>query len=361
MVLEIIKTWYERNERRISVLAIFLGFITDSLTLRGVDQIIENVILVFYLCITGFSIIILQRIEKNIPIEEERGRIHFWTLILSQFALGGLFSAFFVFYFRSASLEVSFPFLLILLLGLVANEVFRKKNSNLVFQISIFFFALFSFSIFFVPTIFKSISVWTFFGSSVLVLLLFWGFLFLLSKTIKQKYEEKKKKIVISIVLIFTFFHLFYFLNLIPPLPLVMKDAGVYHFVYRTDNNNYVVTKEKEKFWDKLKFRNTVHVVGGSQLYVWSAVYSPVSLNTNIIHSWNKFDESKSRWVEMGHIEIKIVGGRESGYRMYSMYPAVSEGVWRVDIETETGQTMGRVKFNVENVDEMPELVEDIK
>lgn len=360
MVLEIIKTWYERNERKISVLAIFLGFITDSLTLRGSDQLIENLVLVSYLILTGLGIVILQKIERNLPVEAERGRIHFWTTFITQFALGGLYSAFFVFYFRSSSLEVSFPFLFIILFGLIANELFKKKSSNILFQISIFFFALFSFSLFLVPTVFKNISIWTFFGSSILTLVLFWLFLFILSKTIRQKYLENKKKIVVSVSSIFIFFHIFYFLNIIPPLPLVMKDVGIYHNIFKTDTGSYIVTKEKRSWFDKISIRETLHIKNGAPLFVWSAVYSPISLDTNIVHSWKKFDTVKNRWVSMGDIKIKIVGGRKSGYRMYSIYPNPTNGIWRVDVKTETGQIMGRIKFNVKE-GEGPELVEEIK
>ena len=361
MVLETIKTFYERNEKKVGIIALLCGFVVDSLTLRGVDQLIENLIIVFYLLLAGLGIIFLQRLEMKLPVEAERGRIHFWTFFFTQFALGGLFSAFFVFYFRSSSFEVSFPFLLLLLVGLVAGEVFKKKSTSLVFQCGIFFFAIFSFLIFLIPTVFRNISIWTFLLSSVLALALLWGFLYLLKKTIKERYREKKNKIALVSAVIFVFVQFFYFTGLIPPLPLVAKDIDVYHFVRRTDQGNYVLSSEKEGFWEKISLRDTMHVSGGSPVYVWSAIYSPISLNTTIVHVWQRFDSAKSRWIEMGKINIPIQGGREKGYRTYSYFPGPSEGIWRVDVESRSGQIMGRIKFNVKEGDRLPELVEEIK
>ena len=42
-----------------------------------------------------------------------------------------------------------------------------------------------------------------------------------------------------------------------------------------------------------------------------------------------------------------IAGGRDGGYRGYSL-TTVNSGNWRVNIETERGQLIGRVKFKVE-------------
>lgn len=361
MALEGIKTWYERNEQKISLFGIFLGFIVDSLTLRGVDRLPETVVLFVYLLITAVGIIVLQRLEEKMPVEQERGRTHFWTVFLMQFALGGLFSAFFIFYFRSAVFEISFPLLVILFGGLIFNELFKKKVSHLVFQSSVLFFALCSFSIFFVPTILKHISVWTFLLGLLFASLLFYVFMFVASKYIRRTFEAKRKKILLSASSILAAFILFYIGNIIPPLPLVMKDSGVYHSVTRTINGQYIVTKEKSRLFDWIDLRQTIHVSSPKPVYVWSAIYSPVKLNTTIIHSWKKFDGTKNRWVEVGDIPIQIVGGRNNGYRLYSVYPFVSEGAWSVDVKTATGQIMGRIKFDVKETPQFVELEEALK
>ena len=68
-----------------------------------------------------------------------------------QFALGGLWSAFLVFYTRGAVLAASWPFLLVLAAIFIGNELFKKYHSQLVFTAVLYFFALFSYAIVTVP------------------------------------------------------------------------------------------------------------------------------------------------------------------------------------------------------------------
>jgi len=46
-------------------------------------------------------------------------------------------------------------------------------------------------------------------------------------------------------------------------------------------------------------------------------------------------------------VKFPIVGGREGGYRAYSVKSQPASGRWRVDIETAEGQLIGRVPFSV--------------
>ncbi|MFM2357617.1 MAG: hypothetical protein RJA61_354 [Candidatus Parcubacteria bacterium] len=82
-------------------------------------------------------------------------------------------------------------------------------------------------------------------------------------------------------------------------------------------------------------------------MYVFSAVFAPTRLNTNIVHKWQYFDYTINRWATASTIEFPIVGGEDGGYRGYSTKSSLTEGDWRVNIETRQGQVIGRVKFRV--------------
>lgn len=349
MTLEIIRTWYERNEKKVAVLAIISGFLLDYFTLRTVDKLAENVILFIYLIVTAVGILVLNTLDRKAPVERKRGRIHFWTEVIMQFTIGGLFSAFFVFYFRSSSFEVSFPFLLILFFGLIGSEVFKNKYSNLVFQINVFFLVLFTFLLFFIPTFFKSIALWTFLLTDIISLIVFLIFLAALKKVNKDAFYLKRKKIYLVTSLIFFIINIFYFLNLIPPLPLLVKDSGIYHLVLKQSSGSYLLRSEKESFLQKINPKNIIHIVKGNPVYVYSAIYSPLELNTDMEHLWQKFDD-KNGWVSVASVRAPLIGGRADGFRMYSYYSGASEGLWRVDVRTSRGQVIGRIKFSVEEV-----------
>jgi hypothetical protein len=44
-----------------------------------------------------------------------------------------------------------------------------------------------------------------------------------------------------------------------------------------------------------------------------------------------------------------MTGGRETGYRLYTMKQRVQPGEWRVDVETEDGRLLGRMTFIAED------------
>ena len=69
-------------------------------------------------------------------------------------------------------------------------------------------------------------------------------------------------------------------------------------------------------------------------------------LQTTIYHhwKWRPFSEHAS-FVTTDRIPITISGGREKGYRMYTMKHRVQTGEWRVNVETEDGRILGRMTF----------------
>lgn len=161
---------------------------------------------------------------------------------------------------------------------------------------------------------------------------------------------------------IFFAFNGMYFANMIPPIPLALKDGGVYHLVERLASGDYRVRYEPAR-WHTL-FREesrTVHGTRGMPLFVYSAVFTPTRLNTAIIHRWSHYDETTGSWIERDKLGFPISGGRESGYRGYSVKYNTTPGFWRVDVTTERGAVLGRIKFRVIETEHQPWLAEAVK
>jgi hypothetical protein len=106
--------------------------------------------------------------------------------------------------------------------------------------------------------------------------------------------------------------------------------------------------------FDFFSSKDVFHRYEYEPVYVFTAVYSPIDLNTNVIHNWQWFDESKNRWVTSINIAVPIRGGRQDGYRIYSFKYNLSEGLWRVNVLTNNSRLIGRVKFEVDDVDYIP-------
>ncbi|MBU1519703.1 DUF2914 domain-containing protein [Patescibacteria group bacterium] len=343
-----IKNFFARHKKYVSPIALLLGFVVDNLTLTRIDLWFDNLILFFYLTLVALGIIFINLNNDDLPQGSLIKKASPWFVILMQYAFGGLFSGFFIFYSRSASLATSWFFILLLLGLMIGNEIFSKKYLQFKFQISLFFLAVFSFTIFYIPVVLGSLGVWVFLLSGIISLGIITTFLVLLSFFLPVLVRENKTILMWSIGSIYLALNIFYFTNIIPPIPLSLKDAGVYHFVERTDNGDYLARYEKKGWYELIKkYKNEITHIEGAPIYFYSAVFSPTNLNTKIIHSWQYFDTNKKNWVEMFRLRYNIVGGRDGGYRGYSFKESITTGRWRVDVTTERNQLLGRYNFLV--------------
>lgn len=347
------RTFFEKHERRISTLALASGFIFDFLTLTRIDRLYDNVVLFSYLCIVTLGIFIFNYIENKGTGKRIFRNIHAFLPAVVQFAFGGLFSGISIFYLRSATISVNIIFIIVLFGLLIGNESFREKYKKLTFQLSVFYFVLYSYLIFSLPVFLKSIGAWMFILSGLLSLIIISLILWWFKKYLRSSFERSKKSLYLSIGGTFVLMNLLYFLNVIPPIPLSLKDMDAYHLVYRVEDK-YVALKEDRLFnpFDTLK------IVEGSPVYVFSSVFSPTDLNVETFHNWQFFDEETDRWVSTDRIPIEIKGGRDEGYRGFTFKKNVFPGGWRVDIETKRGQLIGRETFKVQYVETVPKLIE---
>ena len=350
---------YKKHERYLFPLVFLAGFLFDTLTLRRIDLLFENIVLLFHVSIIGFAIFVLnlKRVEQS---AESTGLANKLSLVLPyvmQFSFGALFSAFFIFYSRSAELSSSWPFLMFLLAFLLGNEFLKERYKRLVFQIAIYFIVLFSYSIFVVPVVLGQMGVWVFMLSGLFSLFLIRMFVLFLSFFMREKIYSQKKVLFSVVLLIYLFFNIAYFLNIIPPIPLSVKEDGVYHSVIRNDSDGYTLTYEPTFLYFFTKeTKSEFHWQKGEPVYSYSSVFAPTKIDIEIYHRWSYFDEEKGDWVEANRIGYPISGGRDGGYRGYTVKTNVFPGQWRVDVITEREQIMGRTKFEIIEVSEAPKL-----
>jgi len=320
MPIKRIRKFLKKNERYLMPAALFVGFVFDNLTLTRIDQLYDNMVLFSYLVIAGVGITVLQFHRNEVFTGLLIARISPWLPLFIQFAFGGLFSGYFIFYSRSASLAASWFFVLVLLGLLVGNEFFRRHYTRLTFQVSIYYLAIFSFTIFFIPVIMGKLGAWVFILSGVVSLLAIWAFLYFFFRVIPEEVVKSARALVVSILGIYVSMNFLYFNNVIPPIPLSMKDIGVYHLVEKTDLGNYRVIFEKRKWSDVYGwFKNVLHTERGSPVYVYSAVFAPTDIETDIVYRWKYYDTPKGEWIVASNILTSVVGGRDEGYRSFSM------------------------------------------
>lgn len=343
-----LKSFFARNERRFTVLAFIAGFVADNLTLRRVDLWIENIIFIIYFFVSAGAIFLFNAYESGRLANTFIRRHIRWVPLVMQFAFGALFSGFFVFYSRSGSFAASWPFLIFLLGLLIGNELFRKRYARTVFQLSIFFIIVFSYAIFIVPVVLGKMNAYTFLLSGFLAAAAFGFVLTGLSKVSPERYRLSRRAIFQSAAVIYLVFNVFYFANIIPPIPLALKDIGVYHLVQK-NQDSYLVKYEPVHWYEVFKKVQPIyHRFQNEPVYVFSAVFAPTKLTVPIWHRWSYYDEAQKQWIESSRIRFTISGGRDGGYRGYSLKSNVAPGKWRVDVITERDQIIGRLTFEIQ-------------
>ncbi len=352
-----IRDWYGRHERPISSLSLILGFVFDAVALKRVDQFWENIWVLGHLVLVALCMILIHKVRSESGDEANPHKAHFWLVNVLQFVFGGLLSVFLVFYFRSSDIATSWPFLFILALAFMANERLKRRFVRVTFQVSLLFLSVFLSSIFMVPIVIHDIGPGPFILSGVVSLFAMYGFLAALAKVNKSKFEESKRGIIVSIGCIFIGMNLLYFTNIIPPIPLSLKDSGIYHLIEKYGENDYKARYEEVGWRKYVTLHEDFHAASGDDtVYAYSAVFSPASLNTTVVHEWQYFDDKNNAWIDFSSVRLSVLGGRDAGFRTFSNQVSLPAGKWRVNVLTESGQVIGRLRFTIVPVTTRPTL-----
>jgi hypothetical protein len=137
-----------------------------------------------------------------------------------------------------------------------------------------------------------------------------------------------------------------YFLNIIPPLPLSVKEAGVYYGISKV-NGEYTFNGTTKTWKDYFSIYETFYKKENKPVYVFTSIFSPTKFNQKIIHEWQYYDVVYKEWVTSSIVSLDTFGGRDDGYRTYSMKENIYNGKWRVNVLTSNKRVIGRVNFEV--------------
>jgi hypothetical protein len=265
-----------------------------------------------------------------------------------QFFFGGLSSAFVLYFFRSVSLSKTASFFIILVALLIANEFLKKRISNKYLQFSVYFFVNFTFLTFITPVFIKIINTYVFIFSGLASLAFTLSLIIVIYKISPSTRSELRiGKMVGFVFVIYTTINLFYFFNLIPPVPLAL-DTGIVAHDIKVENNHYVVTYETNQwyiFWRKHRLKFTTSP--GEAVYVFTSIFAPTDIKKSIFHRWKWHNNITNKWEIVDDIGYQITGGRNAGYRGYTLKENVKPGFWKVEVITEEELIIGVIDFEI--------------
>ena len=338
-----------RLQRYWLTVAFFLGFVVDNITLNRVDQVFDNVVLASYVVFAAASLYVLYAGAAGKVPEKYQEHIQKWAPLVVQFAFGGLLSGILIFYGRSGTLFASWPFILIILGVIIGNETLKKRAGRLVFNLTIFFIGLFSYIVLVVPVITGKMGALVFVLSGFIALIIAYWFVRLLMRVVPNFITKNIKMVVFSLGMSYFVLNFLYFTNIIPPIPLSLKDIGIYHSVTKLEDGQYQVTYEKGKWYHFFRDSDTTyHYEPGDQVFCFASVFAPTRLSTTIFHRWEFYDEKNEEWRTHDRLSYSIDGGRDGGFRGFTTIQNVRDGTWRCTVETERKQVLGRDTFTIE-------------
>jgi MFS family permease len=339
----------EHIKRHWLTIAFVGGFVTDFLLLNRVDDRIDNAILTAYAVLATLSLLAFYAAVAKRFGERASARVYQLASILMQYAFGGLFSGMLIFYGRSGDILASWPFLLLIIGAILGNELIKKRTEQLVFNILAYFIGIFSFMVLQVPIYTGMMGGWIFFGSSLLALILVYIVVQILALIIPNYLLLEMRRIVFAVLAMFAVLNTFYVLNIMPPIPLSIKEMTIAHSVVKfEDTGQYKITYEDHPWWDVVSWwRPTIHPQGGG-IACFASVFAPTKIKTDVYHRWEYKDPDTGEWAPLFRFSYAIVGSRDDGYRGYTSTQNYRTGLYRCTVETARGQVIGRQVFYVD-------------
>jgi len=338
-------------------LAFIAGFVTDLILLDRVDDLLDNVILFTYFFLATLSLLLFY-----FGVAERAGvRFSGWLVrympLLMQYAFGGLLSGMLIFYGRSGDWLVSAPFLLLLAGVIIANELLQKRSDRLIYNVAVYFIGVFSYVVLIVPVWWGDVGNGIFYLSGIIAVLITLGLLKLLKLIIPNFLTLQKRLLVFVVGSIYAGMNLFYFLNLIPPIPLSLLEIGIYQNISRDQvTGNYYLGWNQPVWYERLPFFTLTFNPSPNQgASCYARIFAPSKLSTEIIHRY-EFKNRDGVWEERFRLSYVVSGEAANGYRGYSQIRSVVDGKWRCSIENNRGQVLGRHVFIVDT-SRLPERV----
>lgn len=334
-------------QRFYPVTAFLAGFVWDALTIGRRVRILDLWSLGGYLLGAGLLVwwLAYREYSEKQPAEERAGLAGqisqlLWQApyLLLQFFYGGIFSALFIFYFKSAGHLGSW--LMAALLGalLIGNEFVGKRYGQR-FTLVWALFALNAILLlnFVLPHAIGSLNpAWFYVSTSCGILLthVFW-------RVSPGRFGRIAPAWVVAGVLMAA-----WRFDMIAPVPLVRQELAVGQ-QFEQARGEFAMQVEPAPFWQIWREQAVdIHVPEGGRLYGVSSVFAPLGVGAALEHRWERWDAGG--WHLMYRRPFDSTGGRERGFRGYSWVLNPAPGRWRFTVSTQDGRTIGIFTMTVQ-------------
>src|SRR3989344_4209532 len=261
--------FWQKYEHHLGVGALMLGFVFDLWAADRPDIVFNNILLLSYLFIAGSFIIFLNlrtRPSTRLGVNRPNDAEPLLLLLVLQFCFGGLASNLLILYGKSGTLTVDAFFLAFLAALVFGNEFLRNRYAQLRFNVGIYYMLLLAYSAIAVPIFLTyTIGAYVFLLSGILSLAWMAAFLSILFSVVFGKDRARLFGVSSLVLGIFLVFNALYFLNVIPPVPLSLKDIGIYHSLLARGDGGYAAIYEQAPWWQFWRDTSAIYTLGVGQ------------------------------------------------------------------------------------------------
>jgi hypothetical protein len=328
-----------------AVLAFSVGFLFDAITLDRIDAWLDLLTQFGYIAALTVVLLLQKRAEQGYFKPQGRWAVAWeFNADLLHFLFGGLLSAYVIFYTKSGVNARTFLFFAVVAGLLVYNELPKARRWGLALRLAVYAFCVGSFLIYFVPVVLGKMSDGVFVLSLALTALWTAGLGMILERGTPKK-EQQLRRLLAPAAVLLAVLGAFYFLRWVPPVPLSMKFAGIYHNVKR-EGNEFSLTYERRGWWDFMRHQDRpFYSRPGDRLYCFVRIFAPTRFSHAVRLHWLK--KQGESWESRDRIPLRIRGGRSEGWRGFGYKEHYEPGEWQVRVESADGRVLGQIEFRV--------------
>lgn len=341
--------FFKENETKLNIAFFVGGFIFDIFTLDEIDSLFAIGQQIVYLFVVGFLLyweLIFDNTSKN-PWPRIK-KVWEYKDFITHFFIGSLLSIYSIFFIKSSSPISSFVFLIFMLSILVLNELELVQKNKAGLKVGLYLICLFSFFSMIWPIIFGFVGPVPFYFAIVSTTFFIWVFYKIASKKVT---EAKIMRATFSYptIIVVLVFSLFYYMGWIPPVPLSVKEIGIYHNIQKVGSKYQLYyERPKWKFW--LRGDQNFIAKPNDRVFVFARIFSPARFSDKVILHW-QIHNPKKGWLTTDKISMQIYGGRKEGFRGYTYKANYQAGDWRILVETLDQREIGRINFTLATTD----------
>lgn len=350
-MLERVREFAHRHRKYEPLVFFVAGFTFDALLLHRIDDPLMLVHQAIYLSLSALLIAWDQLVEigaRGVPGWAEK--IWNYREGVLHFMLGTLLNVYTIFYFKSGTLLGSLTFLLILAALLFLNEARPTRLRKHLLRAALFALCLMSYANIVVSIAIGSIGALVFAAAVLASGAVLGGFAYWLSRYLgRARAWTDLGYPFVGVALLYSALYAF---KVLPPVPMSAKSIGIYRSVGK-ENDTYQLGFERStwRFWENGD--QTFRARAGDKIYCFAQIFSPTRFKDQLFVRWSLKDP-KLGWQTWDAIPFNVVGGREEGYRGYTVKTNYEPGSWRVSIETRDGRELGRIAFEIVATDDPP-------